>query len=142
MKQVAEDGGTGRRDGDSQVRRQEVDEVEEFDGLELGLSLGRRGWKAGLMDNGANDSRQQELDLPLEQGIGSSWFHERQVPQRPFTMPENLRSWGEELVAEVTKPQDRDVSLQDETFLDMEGAGQDRNRDAKHKRPKVFSSSE
>ncbi|WOL09380.1 hypothetical protein Cni_G18133 [Canna indica] len=129
-----------RRNGDDHERQQdEDDESDEFDELELGLSLGRRGWKAGLTDGGGNNGENQEWDLP--QGIGESWLYGRQVPTRQFIARRgNLRSGGEELVGEIGMHQDNDATLQEEVCFEMERGGPEMDKDTQHKRPKVFAS--
>ncbi|CAD5188110.1 unnamed protein product [Musa acuminata subsp. malaccensis] len=141
MKAVADD--DERRDGDDEVGRQDDDEAEEFEELELGLSLGRWGWNSGLTNGGRDDGGERDCVLPVERGIGCSWFYERQSATRHFIARQtNLRTWGEELVGAVAMPQERDVSLPDEAFFEMERTGSDIDRDTQHKRPKVFASLE
>ncbi|CAL9126307.1 unnamed protein product [Musa acuminata var. zebrina] len=63
MKAVADD--DERRDGDDEVGRQDDDEVEEFEELELGLSLGRWGCNSGLTNGGSDDGGERDCVLPF-----------------------------------------------------------------------------
>ncbi|KAG1342646.1 F-box/LRR-repeat protein 15 [Cocos nucifera] len=143
MKAVVDDDSS--MDGDDEIGRADEDE-EEYDKLELELSIGRWGWKGGMpMDGG-----RREWFPQMDQNVGSSRFFERQAaarqafPHRQPVADPALRFWGEDLVATPfarVGPAGL-IRLDDETILETERAMSDRERDNQHKRPKVLASLE
>ncbi|XP_072990666.1 F-box/LRR-repeat protein 15 [Typha latifolia] len=119
MKAVADGDGVG---GDDEVRELEPEEEEEeLVEWELGLSLGRRGWKV----------KRRQWNPTREQGVGSS---------RPL-QPLRLGALGEDRLGErAFVPLAPELVLKDEDFPEVVGinGGWDMERDSQHKRPKVI----
>nr|XP_029123787.1 F-box/LRR-repeat protein 15 isoform X3 [Elaeis guineensis] len=143
MKAVVDDDSS--MDGDDEIGRVDEDE-EEYDKLELELSIGRWGWKGGVpMDGG-----RREWFPQWDQNVGSSRFFERQAaarqafPHRQPVADPALRFWGEDLVATpfARVGPASSIRLDDETVSETERVMSDRERDNQHKRPKVLASPE
>lgn len=127
-------------DGGGEVGLQEmVEREEEDDELELSLSLVNQGWNAGFTSGWPA----RNASTWSEQGAGSSLDVKRSGRVRQLDTGEGTKDWGEvgdsrESLME-TEPLPH-ISPLFADYLDMKmGAIFGRDKDAQHKRPKIFS---